>query len=77
MNYFAKISGFQRLFILFLLISPSILRGTHLVGGELTYKFMARNGKQISYRFTLKIYRDAFSVHPQSGQPTPLDQNSN
>ena len=77
MKFLAKTNGFQRLFILFLLISPSILRGTHLVGGELTYKFMSRNGKQISYRFTLKIYRDAFSVNPQSGQPTPLDQNSN
>jgi gliding motility-associated-like protein len=49
-------------YTLFLMLSASsMLRGTHIVGGEITYKFIKRNGRNIDYRFTMKIYRDIYT----------------
>jgi gliding motility-associated-like protein len=49
-------------FTMFLILSASsILRGSHIVGGEITYKFLKRNGRNIDYRFSMKIYRDIYT----------------
>jgi gliding motility-associated-like protein len=57
-------------FTLFFLFC-TILRGTHIVGGEITYKFVSRNGSAINYHFTMKLYRD---IYPKSQlNATPFD----
>ncbi len=47
----------------FLFLTPSVLRATHIVGGEMTYKFISRNAttQMITYKITLHIYRDLYS----------------
>lgn len=30
----------------------------HIIGGEVTYKYLSRNGNFINYRITMKVYRD-------------------
>jgi gliding motility-associated-like protein len=42
---------------------PSVSNATHIVGGDMTYKFISRNPttQMITYKITLHIYRDIFS----------------
>ncbi len=49
------------------LFSPTILRGQgapfgSMLGGEITYKFVSRQGKQIKYHFTMHMFRDFYST---------------
>ena len=51
-----------QIFLLFILtLTPEILRGSHIVGGEITYKFLSRNGRNITYRISMKVYRDIYT----------------
>jgi gliding motility-associated-like protein len=56
---------YLRLFILLLVFfwDPSVSKATHIVGGEMTYKFLSRNPttKMITYKITLRVYRDLFA----------------
>lgn len=64
-----RYKSIKYLFILTLLLAifwdPSVLRASHIVGGEMTYKFISRNEttKMITYRITLHVYRDLFSFN--------------
>ena len=60
---------FTLIFIMQLFICIGILRGSHIVGGEITYKFIQRTDNKIKYHFTMKIYRDRF----RSNSMSPLD----
>ena len=61
------------IFILFIL-TPSVSWAKHIVGGEITYRFLSRNGNVNRYEFTMRIYRDCDAV----GTPPPaqLDPNA-
>jgi gliding motility-associated-like protein len=71
---------FLSFFILlsFLFLDPSVLRASHIVGGEMTYKFISRNPatQMITYRITLHVYRDRFSTSGTGGTQTQLDANA-
>lgn len=50
------------LFVCFLwfLLPPSVVKATHIVGGDMTYQFIERQGENNRYKITLKIYYDCF-----------------
>jgi gliding motility-associated-like protein len=37
---------------------PTSVEASHIVGGEMSYKFVSRNGKFIRYHFTMRMYKD-------------------
>jgi gliding motility-associated-like protein len=61
----------------FFFLTPSVSWASHIVGGEMTYKFLSRNPttQMITYRITLHVYHDLYSLN-QQGTNTPLDQNA-
>ncbi len=60
------------------LLTPSVLLASHIVGGDMTYKFVSRNPttQMITYHITLHVYRDRFSTNGGGGQSTPLDPSA-
>ena len=60
-----------------LFLTPSVAWASHIVGGEMTYKFVSRNPatQMITYKITLHVYRDLYSVGG-NGIPTQLDANA-
>jgi gliding motility-associated-like protein len=69
-----KINHFsQWLIALTLFFTPSVLLAKHIVGGEITYKFLSGDGlTKNRYEFTMRIYRDG---NTQGG--APLDPIAN
>lgn len=63
MRYFSHI-----LFIVGILFSivPSTAFATHIVGGDMTYKFIERQGENNRYLFKLNIYYDCFPLDGQA-----------
>jgi gliding motility-associated-like protein len=53
---------YAALLIFCTLFSPFLLRGSHIVGGEMSYKFLSRNGTKINYHFTMRIYKDVITA---------------
>lgn len=46
-------------FLFLLFLSPDIVMARHIIGGEITYKYLSTTANgQNRYRFTMKIYRD-------------------
>ena len=61
------------LLALTLFLIPSVLSAKHIVGGEITYKFVSGDGVTMNrYQFTMRIYRDG---NTQGG--APLDPIAN
>jgi hypothetical protein len=48
------------LMVFFFLKDPSVLYASHIVGGDMTYRFIERQGENNLYRITLNVYYDCF-----------------
>jgi gliding motility-associated-like protein len=47
----------RTLILLFILTFGYIARASHIIGGEMSYKFISSNGNNLTYRVTLKLFR--------------------
>lgn len=59
----------KRQIFLILLLSlalTEVLMASHIVGGSITYRWLAREGGSNRYRFTMRVYRDRFPVGPNA-----------
>lgn len=54
-------------FIILFITPPSVSYAKHIVGGEITYRLVSRNGNFNRYEFTMRIYRDCDAT----GNPPP------
>ncbi len=51
--------------LLGLLLSSAATQARHITGGEMTYEYVSSSGNNITYRVTLKLYRDCYSTGAQ------------
>jgi gliding motility-associated-like protein len=61
--------------ILTLLLSillPIMASGSHIVGSDLSYRFVSRTGNMNTFAFTLKLYRDCYSGSSGAQLPTSI-----
>lgn len=56
------------IFAFFILLNPSAGKATHIVGGELNYRFLGGN----VYEITLKVYRDCFGGQALFDNPASI-----
>lgn len=57
------------LFLLLLLV----VQASHIVGGEMAYKFVERKGSKVRYHIMMKIFRDVYFSDPTA----PFDSFAN
>lgn len=46
------------------LLEPPAAQARHIIGGEMTYQFLEKNGNVLHYRITLKLFRDCAGSGP-------------
>lgn len=50
-----------KIFCFLVLLTPSVLKAKHIVGGEITYTVVSHTSTSNRYRFTMKIWRDCYT----------------
>lgn len=50
----------------FFLLPPSVSYATHIVGGDMTYRFIEQQGENNRYMITLNVYYDCFPLDGQA-----------
>ncbi|MBI3235097.1 MAG: hypothetical protein HYZ42_13865 [Bacteroidetes bacterium] len=53
--------GYTSLCLLLFLLVPSISKASHLMGGDFTYTFVSKSGNTMTYKVSMKLYRDCSS----------------
>lgn len=54
------------LFFLIAWLLPAPTQALHIIGGEVTYKFVSRSGNTVKYKFTMTLYRDCRKDNPNA-----------
>ena len=64
---------FQRIFLTWIMIlSFSIVKGSHVVGGDITYTCLGNN----TYEFIVSLYRDCLPPAQGGGNPAALESDN-
>jgi gliding motility-associated-like protein len=64
----------NNLLVFLFFLYPSVNYASHIVGGEMTYRYLYKNPttQMLTYQMTLRVYRDIFSDNG-NGATTPFD----